>query len=80
MMSAARRIYLLESATRHCIALLEDDYDHEFHYAGRPLLPVASANRAGVVIYFETLFKLLVRSNGWAAGGCARHPLHSALR
>jgi len=40
-------------------AILEDDYDHEFHYEGRPVLPLASADDAGVVVYVGTLSKVL---------------------
>ncbi|HEY6558333.1 MAG TPA: PLP-dependent aminotransferase family protein [Polyangiaceae bacterium] len=58
-MSAARRIELLSLAHRERIAVLEDDYDHEFHYVGRPMLPLASSDRAGVVIYLGTLSKVL---------------------
>ncbi|MCW5837468.1 MAG: aminotransferase class I/II-fold pyridoxal phosphate-dependent enzyme, partial [Labilithrix sp.] len=39
--------------------LLEDDYDHEFHYEGRPVLPLASADVHGVVVYVGTLSKVL---------------------
>src|SRR5262249_46152002 len=41
------------------IAVIEDDYDHEFHYDGRPVLPLASADDAGVVVYIGTLSKVL---------------------
>ncbi|MDB4994305.1 MAG: Transcriptional regulator, GntR family domain / Aspartate aminotransferase, partial [Myxococcaceae bacterium] len=58
-LSAGRRIELLALAVRHRFAVIEDDYDHEFHYDGRPILPVASADRAGVVIYVGTLSKVL---------------------
>jgi GntR family transcriptional regulator/MocR family aminotransferase len=61
VMPAARRLELLRFATRRGIALIEDDYDHEFHYAGRPLLPVASGDHAGVVVYLGTLSKLLAQ-------------------
>ncbi|MDI3284023.1 PLP-dependent aminotransferase family protein [Polyangium sp. 15x6] len=59
LLSPARRIRLLDLARAHRIAILEDDYDHEFHYDGRPVLPLASADRAGVVIYIGTLSKIL---------------------
>ncbi len=59
VMPAARRLKLLEIARRHRIAIIEDDYDHEFHYSGRPLLPLASGNRSGTVIYVGTLSKIL---------------------
>jgi GntR family transcriptional regulator/MocR family aminotransferase len=58
-LSPARRVALLDFAARHRVALLEDDYDNEFHYQGRPLLPLASADRAGVVVYVGTLSKIV---------------------
>jgi GntR family transcriptional regulator/MocR family aminotransferase len=58
-LSAPRRLALLELARRRRIAVIEDDYDHEFHYEGRPVLPLASADRAGVVVYVGTLAKIL---------------------
>ncbi|HKP61132.1 MAG TPA: PLP-dependent aminotransferase family protein [Polyangiales bacterium] len=57
-LSPGRRIELLELAQKHRFAILEDDYDHEFHYEGRPLLPLASADTAGVVVYIGTLSKV----------------------
>lgn len=54
-----RRLCLLELAQRHRVALIEDDYDNEFHFEGRPILPMASADRAGVVVYLGTLSKIL---------------------
>jgi GntR family transcriptional regulator/MocR family aminotransferase len=56
---AARRLKLLELARARRILILEDDYDHEFHYDGRPILPLASADGAGVVVYVGTLSKIL---------------------
>lgn len=58
-LSAARRLALLELARRAGFAIIEDDYDHEFHYQGRPVLPLASADTAGVVVYVGTLSKIL---------------------
>lgn len=58
-LSPARRLALLAWARAHRVALLEDDYDHEFHYDGRPVLPLASADRDGLVIYVGTLSKVL---------------------
>lgn len=57
-LTAPRRLALLELAQRHRFAVIEDDYDHEFHYEGRPVLPLASADEAGVVIYVGTLSKI----------------------
>ncbi|MGH8260132.1 MAG: PLP-dependent aminotransferase family protein [Steroidobacteraceae bacterium] len=58
-LSAGRRIALLELARRTRMAVIEDDYDHEYHYDGRPVLPLASADRAGTVIYVGSLAKVL---------------------
>jgi GntR family transcriptional regulator/MocR family aminotransferase len=58
-MAPARRLELLELARRHRICVIEDDYDHEFHYDGRPILPLASADTAGVVVYVGSLSKIL---------------------
>jgi GntR family transcriptional regulator/MocR family aminotransferase len=58
-LSAARRARLLALARTRRMIVLEDDYDHDFHYEGRPVLPLASADRAGVVVYFGTLSKSL---------------------
>jgi GntR family transcriptional regulator/MocR family aminotransferase len=54
-----RRIALLDLAARARVAIVEDDYDHEFHYEGRPVLPLASGDTRGVVVYVGTLSKLL---------------------
>lgn len=59
LLSSARRLELLGIAKEHRIAVLEDDYDHEFHYDGRPVLPLKSADQAGSVVYFGTLSKIL---------------------
>jgi GntR family transcriptional regulator/MocR family aminotransferase len=56
---AARRLALLALARAGRIAIIEDDYDHEFHYDGRPVLPLASADHAGLVVYIGTLSKVL---------------------
>jgi GntR family transcriptional regulator/MocR family aminotransferase len=58
-LSPSRRLALLDLAARRRIAIVEDDYDHEFHFDGRPLLPLASGDRAGVVIYVGSLAKVL---------------------
>lgn len=58
-MSAGRRLKLLDLARAHRIAIIEDDYDHEFHYDGRPVLPLASVDRFGMVAYVGTFSKVL---------------------
>ncbi len=56
---AGRRLALLRLATAERIAIVEDDFDSEFHYDGRPVLPLAASDPAGVVIYVGTLSKVL---------------------
>lgn len=56
---AARRLELLALARRHNFAIIEDDYDHEVHYRGSPVLPLAHIDEAGSVIYIGTLSKVL---------------------
>jgi len=58
-LTAPRRLTLLQLAAKERFAVIEDDYDHEFHYSGRPVLPLASADAHGVVIYIGTLSKVL---------------------
>jgi GntR family transcriptional regulator/MocR family aminotransferase len=59
LMSPARRIALLAHARAHRIAILEDDYDHELHFDGRPVAPLAADDRGACVIYIGTLSKIL---------------------
>ena len=52
-----RRVRLLQLAGQYGFAILEDDYDYDFHYLSRPILPLASADRRGMVIYIGSLTK-----------------------
>jgi GntR family transcriptional regulator/MocR family aminotransferase len=58
-LAPTRRLALLEHARRERMAILEDDYDQEFHYDGRPVLPLASNDPHGNVVYVGTLAKIL---------------------
>lgn len=55
----ARRLELYEIALRHGVPILEDDYDHEYHYSCQPLPPLAAADPAGLVVYLGTFTKVL---------------------
>lgn len=59
ILAATRRLQLLELARREKMAIVEDDYDQEFHYDGHPVLPLASSDPHGNVIYLGTLAKIL---------------------
>ena len=58
-LAPGRRSALLDLARRARFAIIEDDYDHELHYEGRPVLPLASADVDGSVIYVGSLSKVL---------------------
>lgn len=58
-LSASRRIALLHLATEFGFIILEDDYDYDFHYDNSPLLPLASADSNGMVIYIGAFGKSL---------------------
>ena len=53
------RIKIYQLAARYNVAIIEDDYDHEFHYASQPLAPLAADDPAGLVIYVSTFSKLM---------------------
>ncbi|HUD29020.1 MAG TPA: PLP-dependent aminotransferase family protein [Novosphingobium sp.] len=54
-----RRLRLLDLARQFGFAIIEDDYDHEFHFESQPLLPMAGYGPAHV-IYVGSLSKLLL--------------------
>lgn len=57
-LSAERRIQLLELALKYNFAIIEDDYDYDFHYSSSPLLPLASLNHHEHVIYIGSFSKI----------------------
>lgn len=59
MLSAERRMRLSMLAGIHGFHIVEDDYDHEFHFSRRPMLPLASADPQRRVIYVGSLSKIL---------------------
>ncbi|HET9222736.1 MAG TPA: PLP-dependent aminotransferase family protein, partial [Roseiflexaceae bacterium] len=58
-MSLARRLALLEWATLAGAWILEDDYDSEYRFSGRPLEALQGLDRAGRVLYIGTFSKVL---------------------
>ena len=59
-LGAGRRLKLLDIARRHGLIIIEDDYDHEYRFDGRPILPLATRADADLpVIYVGSLSKLL---------------------
>ena len=60
VMSASRRLELLTWAQRTGAIVIEDDYDSEFRYEGRPLAALQGLDEAGRVVYTGTLSKVLL--------------------
>jgi GntR family transcriptional regulator / MocR family aminotransferase len=58
-MSAARRMELLDWATRRNAWLIEDDYDSEYRYVSRPLGALQGMSATGRVVYIGTFSKVL---------------------
>ncbi|QZN97573.1 PLP-dependent aminotransferase family protein [Symbiopectobacterium purcellii] len=58
-LSLPRRLQLLEWARRRNAWIIEDDYDSEFRYHGRPLPPLKSLDRDERVLYTGTFSKVL---------------------
>ncbi|MBT0668025.1 PLP-dependent aminotransferase family protein [Novosphingobium profundi] len=54
-----RRLQVLDVARQFGVAIIEDDYDHEFHFQSQPLLPMAGY-APGQVIYLGSMSKLLL--------------------
>ncbi|MBW8739286.1 MAG: PLP-dependent aminotransferase family protein [Streptomyces turgidiscabies] len=78
-MSLRRRTALLRWARRHGAAVIEDDYDSEFRFGGRPVETLQSLDRDGNVIYVGSFSKVMLPSLrvGFLV---APAPLRAALR
>jgi GntR family transcriptional regulator/MocR family aminotransferase len=60
LMALSRRLALIELAL-HCGGyIVEDDYDSEFQYRGRPIAALQGLDRAGCVLYLGTFAKSLL--------------------
>jgi GntR family transcriptional regulator/MocR family aminotransferase len=79
VMSMERRQALLAWAAQADAAVIEDDYDSEFRYGGRPLETLQSLDGAGRVLYVGSFSKSLLPTLrlGFLV---APSPLHTALR
>ncbi len=59
-MSLSRRRALLAWADRNNAIVVEDDYDSEFRFGGRPLEPLQTIDSTGRVVYVGTFSKTLL--------------------
>jgi GntR family transcriptional regulator/MocR family aminotransferase len=60
LMTLARRLELLELAGRTGAFIVEDDYDSEFQYRGRPIAALQGLDRRACVLYLGTFAKSLL--------------------
>jgi GntR family transcriptional regulator / MocR family aminotransferase len=58
----ARRLALLEWARRNNSVIVEDDYDGEFHYEGRPLESLQGLDTEGRIVYIGTFSRTVFPS------------------
>ena len=61
-MPLERRLALLEWARRRNAVIVEDDYDGEFHYEGRPLESLQGLDREGRIVYIGTFSRTVFPS------------------
>jgi GntR family transcriptional regulator/MocR family aminotransferase len=61
-LSSQRRMQLLELIRQYNFPVIEDDYDYDFHYNSSPILPLASADHNGNVIYIGSITKSFTSS------------------
>ena len=78
-MPMERRLKLLELSKAFDFHIIEDDYDHEFHYDSRPVPPLISLPAADKVIHIGSLSKVFAPSLriGYVVAG-PRGMLHRA--
>lgn len=69
-MKADRRLQLIALSNKYGFAIVEDDYDHEYHFGIRSLLPLASMENSANIIYISSLSKLVAPAVriGYVAG------------
>ncbi|MGC4049553.1 MAG: PLP-dependent aminotransferase family protein [Paludibaculum sp.] len=58
-MSLGRRLQLLEWARKSRAVILEDDYDSEYRYSGRPVPALQGLDRHGLVLFTGSFSKVL---------------------
>jgi len=58
-LSSEKRLRLIELSNLYGFTIIEDDYDHEFHFGQRPILPMSSHPDAKNFVYIGTLSKIV---------------------
>lgn len=58
-LSLQRRLELVALSNQYGFTIIEDDYDNEFHFGQRPIMPVSSYAKSGSYIYIGTMSKIV---------------------
>ncbi|WP_241651664.1 PLP-dependent aminotransferase family protein [Pseudoalteromonas sp. PS5] len=58
-LSVPRRMAIYQLCQQYGVFIIEDDYDHEFHYLCPPLQPMAANDPSGIVIYISSFSKIM---------------------
>lgn len=58
-MSLQRRLELISLSNRYGFTIIEDDYDNEFHFGQRPILPICSYENIQNFVYVGTMSKIV---------------------
>ncbi|PKV52574.1 GntR family transcriptional regulator/MocR family aminotransferase [Aquimarina sp. MAR_2010_214] len=58
-MSLVRRLKLIDLSNTFGFTIIEDDYDHEFHFEQRPVLPISSHKEIQNYIYIGSMSKVV---------------------
>jgi len=61
VMPLERRLALLDHAERHRCFVIEDDYDSEFRFRGRPVEPLKALDRTGRVAFVGTFSRTMMQ-------------------
>ena len=58
-LSLERRLRLIELSNEYRFTIIEDDYDNEYHFGQRPVMPVSAYEGLNNYVYVGTLSKLI---------------------
>ena len=79
-LSPKRRIQLIQCAQKYGFAVIEDDYDYDFHYSGSPILPLKSADPFGHIAYVSSMSKTLAPAFRMGFMVAPKHLIENACR
>ncbi|RFZ92742.1 PLP-dependent aminotransferase family protein [Mucilaginibacter conchicola] len=81
-LSLQRRLELIALSNQHGFTIIEDDYDNEFHFGQRPVLPVSSFENIEHFVYVGTMSKIVAPAlrTGYLASSNALIKKVGALR